>query len=65
MDFKLDRTAFSKQSHLEEDSSKTFRHLGYKERLEIAFYLNSVAFNFDRNNPPKMDKTYFTKRARN
>ena len=31
----------------------------YCERLRAAYYLNSVAFNFDLNNPPKMDKTIF------
>ncbi len=62
MDFKFDRTAFSMQSHIEEDLQKTFSHLSYLERLEIAFYLNSVAYNFDRQNPPKMDKTAFSMR---
>lgn len=33
-----------------------------KQRLEVAFYLNSVAFNFDINNPPKMDRTVFSMR---
>lgn len=33
-----------------------------KQRLEAAFYLNSVAFNFDINNPPKMDRTVFSMR---
>jgi hypothetical protein len=28
-----------------------------KERLLAANYLNSVAFQFDLNNPPKMDRT--------
>ena len=31
-------------------------------RLRAAFYLNSVAYNFDINFPPKMDKTIFKAR---
>ena len=33
------------------------------ERLRVAMYLNSVAFNFDINNPPRMDRTVFSCRA--
>jgi hypothetical protein len=33
-----------------------------KERLEAAFYLNSIAYNFDINNPPRMDRTVFSMR---
>lgn len=28
-----------------------------EDRLEIVFYLISIAYNFDPNNPPKMDKS--------
>jgi len=64
MDFRLDRTAFSHQSHEQEDRKKSFKNLSVTERLEIAFYLNSIAFNFDRRNPPRMDKTIFSIRRR-
>lgn len=57
MDFKLDRTAFSAHSHKEEEKSKAYKNKSHRERLEIAFYLNSIAYNFDMNNPPKMDRT--------
>ena len=63
--YKLDRTAFKKQT------KKAAAHqLQYwltksvSERLQAAFYLNSVAYNFDINNPPRMDKTFFTTRKR-
>lgn len=62
---KLDRTAFKYQTkkeaahHLDYWKSQT-----YKRRLQAANYLNSVAYNFDINNPPKMDKTYFKIRSR-
>jgi len=35
-----------------------------EERLTAANYLNSVAYNFDINDPPKMDRTYFRMRGR-
>lgn len=31
-----------------------------KERLLAVAYLNSVAFNYDINNPPKVDRTVFS-----
>jgi hypothetical protein len=33
-----------------------------KERLEASFYLNSIVYNFDVNNPPRMDRTVFSMR---
>ena len=63
MDFKLDRTAFRATSH--EEKGNNFEYWKTKtaaEKLAAAFYLNSVAFNFDINNPPKMDKTIFSMR---
>jgi len=33
-----------------------------KERLEAANYLNSIAFQYDLKNPPKMDRTAFSMR---
>ncbi|GAA4042922.1 hypothetical protein GCM10022409_31080 [Hymenobacter glaciei] len=33
------------------------------ERLRAAQYLNSVAFNFDLDNPPRLDRTAFSCRA--
>lgn len=36
-----------------------------KQRLEASYYLNSVAYNFDINNPPRMDKSYAYTRKRN
>ena len=32
------------------------------ERLEASFYLNSIVYNFDINNPPRMDRTVFSMR---
>ena len=58
--FKLDRSA-SKAQTLQEaaDHIAEYKKLSWLERLEIAAYLNSVAYNFDVNNPPSMDRTKF------
>lgn len=63
VDFKLDRTVFKHQS-LEETDKNTNYWLSKtpEERLVASFYINSIAYNFDINNPPKMDKTVFIMR---
>lgn len=61
--FKLDRNSFEKYSHLNNKKGDQFyQHLELNERLRIAFYLNSVAYQFPMNDPPKLDKTLFKKR---
>ena len=58
--FKLDRTSGTGHTH-----EKSEKHSDYwktktvDERLEALMYLNSIAFGFDVNNPPRIDKTYF------
>lgn len=62
--FRLDRTAFSAQTADEAaDHSQYYKILDWKERLAISAYLNSIAYNYPLDNPPRMDKTKF--RARN
>ena len=59
--FKLDRTAFKAQSLKEAVNHATaYKKLSWQDRLKIAAYLNSVAYNFDVHNPPKMDRTKFS-----
>ena len=61
--FKLDRTAFHAGIH--EETEKYYAKNQPKtatERLIAANYLNSVAFQFDLNNPPKMDRNVFSMR---
>ncbi|CAG5011736.1 hypothetical protein DYBT9275_05013 [Dyadobacter sp. CECT 9275] len=60
-EFKLDRTAFHAGTHEETEKyySKNQPRSSY-ERLKAANYLNSVAFQFDLNNPPKMDRSAFS-----
>lgn len=61
--FKLDRTAFHAGTHSETESyyAKT-QPKTLKERLEAANYLNSIAFQFDLQNPPRMDRSVFSMR---
>jgi hypothetical protein len=56
--FKLDRT-FGKAMTLQEADDYQNDYSGYtlKERLGIVFYLTSRAYNFDANNPPRIDRT--------
>jgi hypothetical protein len=57
---KLDRTAFKMGNHQSSGDNKVFwASQSINERLKAAYYLNSVAFNFDINNAPKIDRTVF------
>jgi hypothetical protein len=61
--FKLERAAFHAGTH--EETEKYYAKNQPRtstERLMAANYLNSIAFQFDVNNPPKMDKTVFSMR---
>ena len=63
--YKLDRTAFKAQTA--EEASHQYGYWKTKtlaERLRAAFYLNSVAYNFDINNPPRLDRNFFTTHSR-
>lgn len=63
--FKLDRSAFKAQT-VEEASNHAdyYKSKSWQERLKIAAYLNSIAFNYPLDNPPKMDRTKFKAVAR-
>lgn len=62
---RLDRNAFKAQTAEEASNhSSYYKHLSWQERLVIANYLNSIAFNYPENNPPKLDRTKFAARAR-
>ena len=64
--YKLDRTAFKGQT-MEEAADHTayYRKLSWMERLRVSAYLNSVAFNYPQDSPPRMDKTKFEVKSRN
>ncbi len=65
MAFRLDRTAFHAGTHAEVEAYHLQRQQPdtMAERLRAAIYLNSVAYNFDLNNPPRLDRTAFSCRA--
>ena len=64
MSFRLDRTAFHAGTHEEAEAyHRQQQPATMAERLRMAMYLNSVAYNFDLNNPPRMDRTAFSCRA--
>ncbi len=62
-EFRLDRTSFRAMTMEEADKAMTdYTDCTWQERFKIANYLNSVAYNYPLNNPPKMDKTICTPR---
>lgn len=64
--YKLDRTAFKGQTMEEAaDHAAYYRKLSWIERLRVSAYLNSVAFNYPLDLPPRMDKTRFEVKSRN
>jgi hypothetical protein len=65
-EFRLDRTAFKAQTAAEAaDHTRYYKGLTWQQRLKIANYLNSIAYNYPENTPPKLDRTKFSARARN
>ena len=64
MPFRLDRTAFHAGTHEETEAyHRRTQPATMAERLRAAAYLNSVAFNFDLNHPPRLDRAAFSCRA--
>jgi hypothetical protein len=58
--YRLDKRAFKIQTVEEaDDAMRNYSSHTIKERLETAFYLTSIAYGFDIENPPRMDKTAF------
>lgn len=58
--YKLDRTVFEARNASEQvNYSKENQKLSWQERMRIHHYLNSIAYGYDLNNPPRMDKTFF------
>lgn len=63
MPFRLDRTAFHAGTQAEA-CHQQHQPATPAGRLRAAMYLNSIAFNFDSNNPPRLDCTVFSCWAR-
>jgi hypothetical protein len=63
MSFRLDRTAHHAGTH-EQAAQYHARHQPATpaERLLAAAYLNSVAYGYDLDNPPRLDRTAFATR---
>jgi len=63
--YKLDRTYFNAGNHGEASNNFLFwQSKSLEERLSAANYLNSVAYNFPFQSPPKMDRGAFATRKR-
>ena len=61
--YKLDGTAFKAGNHASASNNYEFwKDKSPEEKLRAAFYLNSVAFNFSLDNPPRLDRTAFSMR---
>ncbi len=64
--YRLDRTAFKAQTAVEASNhADYYKTLTWQQRLSIANYLNSIAYNYPENEMPRMDKTIFKIRSRN
>ena len=62
--YKLDRNQFKPQTMAEASVHKAYyQKLNWQERLAIATYLNSVAFNYDPEFPPRLDRTRFSAKS--
>ena len=58
--YRLDRIAFQAMTVQEaDDYMRDYKKYNWKERLKVSHYLTSLAYGFDINNPPKMDKSVF------
>lgn len=63
MPFRLDRTAFHAGTHEQNAQYHAQQQPATPaERLRAAAYLNSVAFGYPLDNPPRMDRTAFSAR---
>jgi hypothetical protein len=63
--YRLDKKSFKLQTAEEASSHASYwKKQTAEERLRAAMYLNSVAFNYDIKNPPRMDKTVYSERKR-
>jgi hypothetical protein len=63
--YRLDRNAFKGQTFEEAaNHAGYYKNLTWQERLRVTAHLNSVAFNYPENHPPRMDKSKFMGRSR-
>jgi hypothetical protein len=63
--YRLDRTAFKAQTAAEASNHASYyQTLTWQERLRIANYLNSIAYNYPENEPPRLNRNLFSTRSR-
>ncbi|GAA0878394.1 hypothetical protein GCM10009119_13620 [Algoriphagus jejuensis] len=63
--FRLDRTAFhARNASQQVNYGKEYQNLTWQERMQIHKYLNSIAYGYDMDNPPRMDRTAFRTKSR-
>ena len=64
--FKFDRN-YSKSSNHKTSVKESEHYKGFtlQQIAEVFMYLQSVAYNYDLNSPPKMDKTIYSSRKIN
>lgn len=63
--YRLDRTAFHARNASEQvNYGKEYQNLTWQERMQIHKYLNSIAYGYDLDNPPRIDRTAFRAKSR-
>ncbi|HHH50398.1 MAG TPA: hypothetical protein ENK52_05415 [Saprospiraceae bacterium] len=61
--YRLDRTKFKMQKFEEADNQYDYwKSKTVEERLQAAYYLISVAYKFEINNPPRLNRFVFSMR---
>ena len=64
MSYRLDHTAFHMGTHEQNAQYHADNQPATPaERLRAAAYLNSVAYGYDLDNPPRLDRTAFSMRG--
>ena len=62
--YKLDRNQFKSHTMAEAAVHKVYyQKMTWQERLSVASYLNSVAFNYNPESPPRLDRTRFSAKS--
>lgn len=62
----MDKTAFKIQSFEEaDDAMQDYSRFSLQERMRIYWHLTSIAYKFNLDSPPRMDKTFFCIKRRN
>ena len=64
--YRLNRAVFKGQTASEAaDHAIFYKNVSWQERLRISQDLNSIAYNYPENNPPRIDKKIFNAKSRN